>query len=418
MKDNKINSKNKNKPISLNKTLTISKHEILSNIKRKQFLIMVIVVPLFMIVVTGATAYFTSEISSQKVGYIDYFGMNISKEYSIKNPLKNNSAIIKFIKYKNGSEELGKKDVLNDKINIFLIFPKNYMDNGTIIAYSKTKILPPSIYSVVRNIVLSTFLKNKVDDKTYKIVTSPIQLETYSISKKGAEKENIVSQLMPIGYAMLLYLSIISVAGLCVSSIVEEKQNRIMELLLISAKPFEILVGKIIGISVLGLLQMSIWILFALPLIIIVSLKLTPFLIICSIIFFILSYVFYISLLSGLSSLFTTQKDAGQILSPIMLIQIIPILLLTLIQTNPNHYIIKLLSYIPFTASQVILMKMSITYVGPLEVYSVMATMILFTILSCIVSTKLFKVGIMIYDEEMNIKKLIKLIKKIIFKKE
>ena len=116
-------------------------------------------------------------------------------------------------------------------------------------------------------------------------------------------------------------------------------------------------------------------------------------------------------LLSGISSLFTTQKDAGQIISPIIMIQIIPLLILTLIQSNPNHYIIKILSFIPFTAPQIMLMRMSITYVEPLEVYLSMGVMFIFTVLSFMVAVKLFKIGSMIYDEEMTIKKIIKIIR-------
>ncbi|ABR57028.1 ABC transporter permease [Methanococcus aeolicus] len=394
---------------SLTKIKAIAKREILSNIKRKQFILMILLVPVVMILITMATAYFTAEVEDQKIGYIDNFGMDIPPLFKSFNPLKQENITMQFIKYNN--TEIGKNAVINGDINAFIIIPKNYLENEPMTIYSKSKTIPSIIRSSIKDIVLSTVLKDKVDEKTYNIVKSPINLEIYSISKKGEEKENIISQMMPFGFAMLLYIAIISVSGLCTNSVIEEKQHRIMELLLTTTNSTNILIGKIIGISFLGLIQMSIWILFALPIISMVALKIPPFLMVSAVVFFVMAYLFYVSLLSGLSSLFTTQKDAGQIISPIIMVQIIPLLILTLIQSNPNHYIIKILSFVPFTAPQVMLMRMSITHIEPLEVYLSMGVMFIFTVLSFISAVKLFKIGSMIYDEEMTIKKVIKIIK-------
>ena len=399
----------KNSKIELQKIKTIAKHEILSNIKRKQFILMIVLIPIVMVFITMTTTYFTSEVEDQKIGYIDNFGMDIPPVIKSFNPIKQENTTLKFIKYNN--TEIGKNAVINGDINAFIIIPKNYLENEPMVIYSKSKTIPPIIRSSIKDIILSTILKDKVDKKIYNIVKSPLNMEIYSISEKGEEKEDIFSQMMPFGFAMILYIAIISVSGLCTNSVIEEKQHRIMELLLTTTNSTNILIGKILGISILGLIQMGVWILFALPIISIVAIKIPPFLMVSAVVFFVMAYLFYVSLLSGISSLFTTQKDAGQIISPIIMIQIIPLLILTLIQSNPNHYIIKILSFIPFTAPQIMLMRMSITYVEPLEVYLSMGVMFIFTVLSFMVAVKLFKIGSMIYDEEMTIKKIIKIIR-------
>jgi ABC-2 type transport system permease protein len=93
------------------------------------------------------------------------------------------------------------------------------------------------------------------------------------------------------------------------------------------------------------------------------------------------------------------------------MIQMIPLLMLSLIFTNPNHYIIKVLSYIPFTAPQVMLMRMSITHVELWEVLASIGVMFVFSVLSFVLSVKLFKIGVLIYDESIDLKKIIKIIR-------
>ena len=409
---NDINNSNVQKDrykLSFSKIKSIIKHEVMSNIKRKQFIIMTVFVPILFVIIALSSVYFSSYATNQKIGYIDNFGVSIPDNITKYNAVQNKNITLSFKKYSN--IETGKNDVLNGKINIFIIIPKNYLDNGKIIVYSKSKSVNPIITETLRDLLLANILKDKVDNKTYLRVKSPLNLEIYSISKEGEEKENIFSQMMPVGFVMLLYLAISSVSGLSINSIIEEKQNRIIEVLLSFTNAKNIIIGKIFGISILGFIQMSIWLLFALPVIVVYALHIPMLLIISAVIFFILAYLFYISLLCGISSLFTTPKDAGQIISIIMMIQMIPLLILSLIFTSPNHWIVKILSYVPFTAPQIMLMRIAITHVDFWEIVGSMVVMTIFSILSFMLSVKLFKIGTLIYDESINLKKIIKIIK-------
>ncbi len=398
----------KNK-LDLSKIKVITKHEIFSNIKRKQFVIMTVIVPIIFMILVLFSAYFSTYITNQKIGYVDEYGMTIPNKVVKYNPIQQKNVTLVFKKYNNISK--GKNDVINGKINVLIIIPKDYLSNGTIIAYSKSKSINPIITESLKDIFLANILKGKVNNKIYNRVKSPLYLETYSISKEGVEKENIFSQIIPIGFIILLYLAITSVSGLSINSIIEEKQHRIMEILLSFTNAKNIVIGKIFGIFVLGLIQMSLWLLFALPLIVIYSLHISFYMIISASIFFVLAYLFYISLLCGLASLFTTPKDAGQLISPILMIQMIPMIMISFVFTNPNNWIVKILSYIPFTAPQIMLMRMSITHVNYLDVFSSIVVMAIFSILTFALSIKLFKIGSLIYDESLTLKHIFKIIK-------
>lgn len=240
-----------------------------------------------------------------------------------------------------------------------------------------------------------------------------MNLEIYSVSKKGFEKETFLSQLLPIGFVFLLYMAISSLSGIIVSSIIEEKQNRIMELLLCYSSAENLMFGKILGISAVGLLQIGIWVLFALPIIITYAVKVSLYLAIFALIYFVLGYLFYSSLLCGLSSLFSHPKDASQLISPIIIIQIIPIMFMNTIMVNPNHYMAKILSYVPFTAPYAVVLRASVTQLPLIEIVLSTAIMIVSIVISFILSIKLFKIGVLLYEENLTLKRVIK----IIFKK-
>ena len=163
------------------KIKTIAKHEILSTIKRKQFLIGTVGVPLVMIIIAIIGLYFSSDIGDLKIGYIDYFGANIPNKIVKYNPIQQKNITIYFVKY--DDVEKGKNDVIEEKIDILAIIPKDYLDTGKIIVYSTTKSINPTITETLRDLLLETLLKDKVDNKTYNRVKSPLNLEIYSISK-------------------------------------------------------------------------------------------------------------------------------------------------------------------------------------------------------------------------------------------
>ncbi|EHP88807.1 ABC transporter permease [Methanotorris formicicus] len=395
--------------INTSKIKTIAKHEILSTIKRKQFLIGTVGVPLVMIIIAVIGFYFSSDIGNLKIGYIDYFGTDIPNKITKYNPVQQKNITIYFIKYNDTKK--GKNDVMMGKVDVLAIIPKDYLDTGKITIYSTTKSINPTITETLRNLLVETLLKDKVDNKTYNRVKSPLSLEIYSISENGEEKESVFSQILPIGFVVILYIAITTVSGLIVGNTIEEKEHRIMEVLLSFTNAENIMIGKILGISVVGLVQISIWLMFALPVVVAYALKISMFLVVMAIVFFILAYLFYTSLLCGIASLYTNPKDASQIIAPIVIIQTIPFMMLNLIITNPNHYIVKILSYIPFTAPQVMLMRLSITNLEVWELALSLLIMILSTILSFIISIKLFKIGTLIYEENMSLKKVLKILR-------
>ncbi|WP_456374537.1 ABC transporter permease, partial [Methanocaldococcus sp.] len=109
--------------IDIKKIFTVGKREIFSNVKRKQFLISTVIVPIIMISLAVMGSLMMFDIKELKVGYIDNFGLEIPNKV-VKNNIGNKTITIYFIKYQ--SIEKGKEDILNKKIDALIVIPKDY----------------------------------------------------------------------------------------------------------------------------------------------------------------------------------------------------------------------------------------------------------------------------------------------------
>ena len=122
-KNSKANDKNN---LNFSKIKSIIKHEIMSNIKRKQFIIMTVLIPIILIAITLTSAYFSAYMSNQKVGYIDNFGISVPNNITKYNIVQQKNITLSFKEYNN--IEKGKNDVIDGKIGVFIIIPKDYWD--------------------------------------------------------------------------------------------------------------------------------------------------------------------------------------------------------------------------------------------------------------------------------------------------
>jgi ABC-2 type transport system permease protein len=165
--------------------------------------------------------------------------------------------------------------------------------------------------------------------------------------------------MLPYGVTLLFYFLIMGSSSLLLSNVSKEKENRVMETLLTSLTPTQLLTGKIIGLGLVGLLQTILWLgtgyallnlsgtVFSLPF----QIQLPGTLLMWGIIFFILGYAVYASLMAGLGALAPNMREASQVTIVIMLPLIIPLFFSSSVfVTEPNGPIATVLSIFPLSA--------------------------------------------------------------------
>jgi ABC-2 type transport system permease protein len=262
----------------------------------------------------------------------------------------------------------------------------------------------------------------KIEPAVAKHIQEPVRFESKKIGKGGKEAEvktqDKVRQFAPVAFVYLLWISVFTIAQMLLTNTIEEKSNRIIEVLLSSVSPIQLMAGKIAGIAATGLTVLGSWVLFFF-----VGVKLAPKLaggplpfdlsIIISdpvylpsfIAYFLLGYLLYAAILVGLGSVCNSLKEAQNLLQPVMLLLIVPLIAMMPIVQDPNGTLAKVLSYIPVFTPFVMMNR---TAAPPTLTEYVITTILLLLSIGAALygAAKIFRIGILMTGKPPKIREI------------
>lgn len=396
----------------MSKWATIAKHEYLTNIKRKEFLFVTFGIPLFISAIMGISFLFMGVASHNevyKIGYIDRTGL--FETTNITN-------ITNFTKYTD--EGLARKDLIGNNLTNYFVIPENYTATGRILIYSSKKNFADNINieEQIKNFLLANLLKNEPPEIIQRI-NQPIISEYFTLNENGLKNEDngIAILLVPIVFSLLFTLSIFTSSGFLLQGVVEEKENRIIEIILSSVSHKELLQGKVIGLGALGLTQIAIWLAVAASLILInpailllvvSQIHISIPLLLYAMIYFVLGYLIFASIMAGVGAVATTSREGQQIAGIFSLAGAFPLMFAQFIILNPNEVFAKALSIFPLTSPTAMIMRLSITDV---PLYELMISLILLVVSAFFImelSVRIFRASLLMYGKKPTIQELIK----------
>jgi ABC-2 type transport system permease protein len=356
----------------MNKTLLVLKHELITVLSRPSFLF-----ALFGIPAIGATVFFvagrlqkgdatqgflTQLLSSpptvQAEGYIDQSGLIKSIPDNVDDGL-----LLPF------PDEASSQQALDrGEISAYYVIPADYVQTGQIY-YIRPDFNP--VGSSDRSSTLEWILTVNLlggDAQMATLVNGPINTEKISLSPTPQrDANNLLTYFLPYAVMMLFYIIILSTASLLLSSVAKEKENRVMEILMVSVTPRQLLTGKIIGLGLVGLLQVVAWVgtgrillarsgaTFNLP----IAFQLPASFLIWGLVFFLLGYAVYASLMAGLGALVPNLREASQATILVIFPLIIPLFFNSVFINEPHSVLAIILSLIPFTSPVVMMTRLA-----------------------------------------------------------
>jgi ABC-2 type transport system permease protein len=404
----------------MKKILEVARWEYIERIRTKAFIISVIITPIIIILFSIIPSMVTSNSneSTKLVGIIDDNKIDLD-ELNLE---------VSYFKLKNGQPEYLLVNLNNNQVspseNLFEADKR--IKEGQIVGYFIVKKNLGDITNIefrcgkidnqndIANFEL-IFNKLKLKETLRSQGLNPqlvdinsVKINSIQINKNIKNGADFISVFYKsIIYIILLTLLIIYSGQMLVRSLLEEKSNRLIEILVSSCKPEELLAGKIIGLSSLAITQMVLWFIIASMLLGSNVIPITSFNHIWEIlIYFILGFLFYSSLLVGVGSIVSTEQEAQQITSYMSMVLIIPILIIIPAMQNPESLFIKILTYFPLTTPSIMILKINITNISFTEFLITVLLMVVSIWLTIKVSTKIFRVGILYYDKVPSLKEL------------
>ncbi len=291
-----------------------------------------------------------------------------------------------------------------------------------------------------------------VDPEIVSAVKTKVNLQVMRMDDKGNEKETFtkVQFFLGIGLAMMVYMFILFFGGQVMQGVSEEKTNRIIEVIVSSVKPFQLMMGKIIGVSLVALTQFVLWVLLTGALYLgfsaymglsnpellsqgtVMAQEITAnnamsnegvqnivqivqsidfgTIIVSFLIFFILGYLLYATLYAAVGSLVDNNTDSQQFTLPITVPLIVAIITSFYIVNNPDSGLSVWLSIIPFTSP--ISMMVRIPFGVPIWQVVLSAVLLAGTfVLMTWLAAKIYRTGILMYGKKLTYKEIFKWLK-------
>jgi len=236
--------------------------------------------------------------------------------------------------------------------------------------------------------------------------------EEKSVTATGETKINDVAKLLvPGAFMFLLWISVFSAGQYLLTSTIEEKSSRVMEVLLSAVSPLQLMLGKIIGKGAVGLLILALFsgagiaalIFFAMAELIAWQNLVLLF------VYFMIAYVTVACLMASIGAAVNDITEAQSLMTPVMIILVIPMMLWMPIMRNPNSMFAQVCSFMPMINPFIMILRLAGS--EPVPVWQIPASIavgLLTVVFMCWASAKIFRIGVLMYGKPPNFTTLVR----------
>jgi ABC-2 type transport system permease protein len=307
----------------------------------------------------------------------------------------------------------------NKEIDGYLILPPDLMEHGKVEFFNNNpgdvlthRLLQTALNRAVRE---QRLIEAKVDAQTRQGLFQSVDLESVKLGATGEERGGGGSFILVFGVGFIMYLAILMYGQVILGAVIEEKETRIAEILFSSVKPFTLMMGKLVGVSLVALTQLAIWgtafAVFALYGVNLLasrglnaSIPGIPFAhYIYFALFFLLGYFIYATIYALVGSMVTTTQEGGQLAMPIILILVVSFYLFLPVSRSPDSSFSFWVSMIPFTAPVAMLVRI-VTQTPPFWQIALSLLIGFGSVVSIMwFAARIYRVGMLMYGKRASI---------------
>ena len=392
----------------MNRILNIMKWEFMVRFRSKMFLISLFMPLIFMVFsIIPAMLMDKGGDSEVKVGIVNHAEHIASKfKNNIGNKYQFDDGKPKYwiFDYENFDEA---KTALQEKtIDAIMVIPAGIMDT------SKSKYFARSLsnFKVIdelRNTLSHTVILQRMENQGVAVemaesISKRVKMDTFEVNKEGklTEGNELMVLLGPFFFVFLLVMAIFINGQLLLRSVIEERTNRMVEILLSTVSARELMIGKILGLGSLGMVQilfyLSIGVIFGMVKgIEIVRFDELPILFI----YFLTGYFFFASIYATLGTLFDNEQDAQQSMIIVSIIAMVPLMGSFYFMANPTALVTKILSFVPPMTPFMMILRISSDAAEPWEIAATVVLMIVSVWGMMTLAGKIFRTALLMYGK-------------------
>ncbi len=402
----------------MNKIYTVIRKEYLERVRSKSFVIATLLGPAIMslFILMPMLLSDTGKDEERIVGVVDSSGIWMQPLLEIVDQQQRGNIKLRSIGESTQSAEdrlaLMKEMILENDLHSGILIAEDFYDSRAVTFYNlsvsstvvRDEVLRPAMNQILRE---ARFRSADVPDTLFAYLVAPPSWSSIVLTDEGEQvQDDSVSFGMAIVLIMIIYIMVIMYGNHTLTAVIEEKSTRMVEVLLASISPEDLMLGKILGIGLAGLTQFGIWtgafyVLsqrgievggFSLD----ISF-LTPMVLISFIGFFVLGFFLYATMYAGIGAMCNTVQDSQQFHTTLAMGLVIPMMMLTMIVRAPDSTLSVVLSLVPLFSPILMFMRVSVSTPPLWQVGLSWALMIVSIWFSARAAGKLFRLGILMH---------------------
>lgn len=403
----------------MHKTYLMFKHELLIAIQRVGFIIMTLIVPVLALIGIGILALI-SNLAAPSTPGLTFIG--VVDEVGIFDG-QTTQGFVTLVPFASNEEAIAA--LVRHEVEDFIVIPGDYLTSGAVQRYVLEKELAtsPAKVAMIKSFLTWNLLDDRAPPEIITLVVSPLNLEVTRITETGepaAEQNSIGNVIIPAVFSLLLSLALMFGAINLISGLGEEKESRLIEVLLSSVSVRQLLISKVLALGIAGLLQVLVW-LISMPLLlnlassvlggVLSSIQIPSGFIVLGIVYFVLGYLLFAVLSIGIGAISPNAREGSQLSMLYTMASFVPLWFASLLIAFPNSPIWVVLSILPMTSPVQIVLRLGVSDVPIWQILISIGTLVVSIIVGLFVSTKLFRMQMLMYGKRPSLAEIVRSLK-------
>jgi ABC-2 type transport system permease protein len=321
--------------------------------------------------------------------------------------------------------EAATQALIKKGIKEYFIIPSDFMSKGQVIRYTTQKELypPPATTTAIKSFLTNNLLAGKAPATTITLVEAPLNIVTIRLTTTGIvapEQGGFGNFIIPAVFGLLLALAIIFSSTYLLQGLGEEKENRLMEILLSSVSTRQLITGKVLGIGAAGLTQVVVWVVSTPLLLNLASSSIGGFIstiqtpadfLVLGVVYFILGYSLFAVLSAGVAAVSATVREGQGLASIFTLFAIAPFWFFSLLLAFPNSPVWVVFTIFPFSAPVLVMLRLGLTGVPVWQLAVSIVVLVLSIIGGLLLTARLLRVYMLMYGKRPRFVEIIRNLK-------
>ncbi len=433
--------------LSFGKALIIARREYLTTVRRKAFVFSLLLTPAILFVSGFLSTKMASDDARKRfaeariVAVVDSSGTyrDAALEYDYQpaseaplNPSQTRPTppphIVPVILRRYESQQVALDSLAKGDVKQVLVVAADFVETGRLRLYEHdTRVFTSSADDRPLRFWLTRSLLAGETDSTRieRVLRLGRSIDLYTLDREGKwavknDARELVGFLLPFALGFLLSMSIITGGQYLLQGVSEEKESRILESLLCSVTPDELMLGKLLGLGGAGLTLVGVWVVAGLMasagLLSMLNVSLPPALLLAALAYFLLGYLFYASIMTGIGAMTSNLREAAQLSTVLTLLNFVPFWLLVKILNSPNSGLAVGLSLFPPSAATTMMLRMSAAsvsgaHIPAWEIATSLGLLGLSAVAALVIGSRMFRLGMLLYGKSPNLPEIVRILR-------